>query len=87
MAAKARYGLPAWVGWSELDALALGEAEYIGIRQAAERLRREYARLTGASKPEPGAYRIRGRGDDRREGGAVLDDPPIYQSAISDRPA
>jgi len=31
--------------------LALGLAEYIGIRQDAERLRDDMARLTGASKP------------------------------------
>jgi hypothetical protein len=30
---------------------ALGDGEYIGMRTAAERLRDEYARLTGASKP------------------------------------
>jgi hypothetical protein len=29
--------------------LALGELEYIGMRTDAERLRAEYARLTGAS--------------------------------------
>jgi hypothetical protein len=31
--------------------LALGDGEYIGMRTAAERLRLEYARFTGASKP------------------------------------
>ena len=30
---------------------ALGDGEYIGMRIDAERLRAEYARLTGASKP------------------------------------
>jgi hypothetical protein len=30
---------------------AFGDAEYIGIRTAAERFRLEYARFTGASKP------------------------------------
>ena len=31
--------------------LVLGELEYIGIRQIADRFRAEYIRLTGASKP------------------------------------
>ena len=30
---------------------AFGDGEYIGMRIAAERLRDEYARFTGASKP------------------------------------
>ncbi len=30
---------------------AFGDGEYIGMRTAAERLRAEYARFTGASKP------------------------------------
>src|SRR5256885_16589227 len=51
IAAKARYGLAAGSGGRNSTRLAFGLAEYIGIRQAAERLRREYARFTGASYP------------------------------------
>src|SRR5216684_54221 len=51
MAANARYGLAAGSGGRNSTRLALGLAEYMGMRHAAERLRREYARLTGASKP------------------------------------
>ena len=36
---------------TEFVRFALGEGEYMGMRTAAERLRLEYARLTGASKP------------------------------------
>jgi len=36
---------------AELQALRLGRVEYIGKRIAALRLRLEYARFTGASKP------------------------------------
>jgi len=42
MGRKARYGLQLGSGGRNSTRLALGEAEYIGIRQAAERLRREY---------------------------------------------
>src|SRR6266566_2625633 len=51
MAANAMYGLAAGSGGRYSTRLALGLAEYIGMRHAAERLRREYARFTGASKP------------------------------------
>src|SRR5216684_6637747 len=51
MAANARYGLADGSGGRNSTRFALGLAEYIGMRQAALRLRREYARFTGASKP------------------------------------
>src|SRR5215471_11666475 len=51
MAANARYGLHDGSGVRNSMRLALGDAENIGMRIAAERLRDEYARFTGASKP------------------------------------
>ena len=49
MAEKARYGLHDGSGQRNSTRLALGLWEYSGIRHAAERLRCEYTRLTGAS--------------------------------------
>ena len=51
IAANARYGLHDGSGKRTSTRLALGEAEYIGMRHDAERLRLLSARLTGASKP------------------------------------
>src|SRR5207248_9427761 len=51
IAANARYGLQLGSGGRNSTRFAFGDAEYIGIRQAAERFRREYARFTGASNP------------------------------------
>src|SRR6266851_1835791 len=51
MAENARYGLQVGSGKRTSIRLALGDGEYIGMRTAAERLRLEYARLIGASKP------------------------------------
>src|SRR5216683_921702 len=51
IAAKARYGLQLGSGGRYSRRFALGEVEYIGMRIAAERLREEYARFTGASNP------------------------------------
>src|SRR5713226_9647711 len=51
IAENARYGLQVGTGKRTSIRLALGDGEYIGIRTAAERLRLEYARLIGASKP------------------------------------
>src|SRR5579864_4140392 len=51
IAEKARYGLQVGSGKRTSIRFALGDGEYIGIRTAAERLRLEYARLIGASKP------------------------------------
>jgi len=50
-AANAKYGLQLGSGGRNSMRFAFGLAEYIGMRQAAERLRREYARFTGASYP------------------------------------
>src|SRR2546421_12416688 len=51
IAANARYGLHDGSGERNSRRFALGLGEYIGMRIAAERLRDEYARFTGASKP------------------------------------
>src|ERR1700691_1560686 len=51
IAENARYGLQVGSGNRTSMRLALGDGEYIGIRTEAERLRDEYARLIGASKP------------------------------------
>ena len=51
IAANARYGLAVGSGARNSTRLAFGLLEYIGIRQMADRLRAEYMRLTGASKP------------------------------------
>ena len=50
-AAKVKYGLHDGSGGRNSSRFAFGEDENIGIRTAAERLRAEYARFTGASKP------------------------------------
>src|SRR5215813_10659004 len=51
MAANARYGFAAGSGGRNSTRFAFGLAEYIGMRHAADRFRREYARFTGASYP------------------------------------
>src|SRR5437773_2328523 len=51
IAAKAMYGLHDGSGGRYSRRLAEGLFEIIGMRIAADRLRREYARLTGASNP------------------------------------
>ncbi|CAB4546051.1 unannotated protein [freshwater metagenome] len=51
MAEKARYGLAEGSGTRNSMRLALGLLPVTGIRTEAERLRCEYTKLTGASKP------------------------------------
>src|SRR3990170_3697005 len=51
IAAKAMYPLQDGSGVRNSRRFAFGEAEYIGIRTAADRFRLEYARFTGASNP------------------------------------
>src|SRR5262249_61622953 len=51
IAAKPRYGFVSGSGKRTSIRFAAGDGEYIGMRIAAERLRDEYARFTGASKP------------------------------------
>src|SRR5699024_9097630 len=51
IAAKPKYGLPDGSGARNSMRFAFGFEPVIGIRIAAERLRCEYTRLIGASKP------------------------------------
>src|SRR5215471_9368768 len=88
IAAKAMYGLQLGSGGRNSTRLALGEAEYIGMRQAAERLRREYARLTGASKPGTRRlYEFVVGAMIAESAGPCLISPPMYHNAICERPA
>src|SRR5215475_3089488 len=88
IAAKAMYGLQLGSGGRNSTRFALGEAEYIGIRQAAERLRREYARLTGASNPGTRRlYELVVGAISAASAGPCLISPPIYHSAVCESPA
>src|SRR4029077_16925370 len=88
MAANAMYGLAAGSGGRNSTRFAFGLAEYIGMRQAAERLRREYARLTGASKPgTKRLYELVVGAMIAASAGPCLISPPIYHSAIWEIPA
>src|SRR5512133_1600081 len=88
IAANARYGLQLGSGGRNSTRFAFGDAEYIGMRHAAERLRREYARLTGASKPGTRRlYELVVGAIIADSAGPCLISPPMYQSAICDRPA
>src|SRR6516162_4125005 len=88
MAANAMYGLQLGSGGRNSTRLALGEAEYMGMRQAADRLRREYARFTGASKPGTRRlYEFVVGAMMAESAGPCLIRPPIYQRANCDKPA
>src|SRR5579859_7337595 len=88
IAAKAIYGLQLGSGGRNSTRLALGDAEYIGIRQAADRFRREYARFTGASKPGTRRlYEFVVGAMIAESAGPCLMSPPIYHSAICESPA
>src|SRR5664279_566507 len=82
MAAKARYGLQLGSGGRNSTRLALGEAEYMGMRTAADRLRREYARFTGASNPGTSRlYEFVVGAMIADSAGPCLISPPMYHSA------
>src|SRR5262249_17257637 len=88
IAAKAMYGLQLGSGGRNSTRFAFGEAEYIGIRHAAERLRREYARFTGASNPGTRRlYEFLVGAMLADSAGPCFSSPPIYHSAIWDSPA
>src|SRR5581483_4066220 len=88
IAAKAMYGLQLGSGGRNSTRLAFAEAEYIGIRHAAERLRREYARFTGASNPGTSLlYEFVVGAMIADSAGPCLISPPIYHNAISESPA
>src|ERR1700722_2052743 len=88
MAVKPRYGLQLGSGGRNSTRLALGEAEYIGMRHAAERFRLEYARFTGASKPGTSRlYELVVGAMIAARAGPCLIRPPTYQSANCEIPA
>src|SRR5437667_5314065 len=88
MAENAKYGLQLGSGGRNSTRLAFGDAEYIGIRHAAERLRREYARLTGASKPGTRRlYELVVGAMIADRAGPCLISPPIYHNASCESPA
>src|ERR1700688_528108 len=88
IAAKARYGFALGSGGRNSTRLAFGLAEYIGMRHAAERFRREYARFTGASNPGTRRlYEFVVGAMIAASAGPCLIRPPIYHSAICDIPA
>src|ERR1044071_6311528 len=88
IAANARYGLAAGSGGRNSTRFAFGLAEYIGMRHAAERFRREYARFTGASKPGTRRlYELVVGAMIAASAGPCLISPPMYHSAICESPA
>src|ERR1017187_9280958 len=88
IAANAKYGLQLGSGGRNSARLALGDAEYMGMRTAAERLRREYARFTGASNPGTSRlYEFVVGAIIAESAGPCLMSPPMYHSANCDNPA
>src|SRR5699024_9054115 len=86
-AAKHRYGLLDGSGMRNSTRLAFGELPAIGMRMHAERLRAEYTRLTGASKPGTSRWKELTDGLVKASSaGACLSSPPMYQRATSDSP-
>jgi len=68
--------------------LAFGFGEYMGIRQAADRFRAEYARFTGASKPGTNRrYELVVGAAKARMAGACFKMPPMAYNASWLRPA
>src|SRR5881392_4234195 len=87
IAANARYGLPEESGQRNSARLAFGLLPVIGMRTHAERLRCEYTRLTGASKPGTRRwYELTVGLVNASSDGAWCSSPPTYQRAVSDRP-
>src|ERR1700722_4557071 len=88
IAANAMYGLQLGSGGRNSMRLASGDAEYIGILHAAERLRREYARFTGASKPGTRRlYELVVGAMIAESAGPCFSNPPTYHRASCDMPA
>src|SRR5579872_2903262 len=88
IAAKAIYGLQLGSGGRNSTRFAPGATEYIGIRQAADRFRLEYARLTGASNPGVSRlYELVVGAIIAESAGPCLINPPTYHSANCDSPA
>src|SRR5215203_4579539 len=87
-AENARYGLHDGSGQRNSMRFALGLFEYKGMRTAAERLRCEYTRFTGASKPGTSRwYEFTVGFVNASSDGVCASRPPIYQRAVSDNPA
>src|SRR5207249_4009674 len=87
-AEKARYGFAAESGVRNSIRFAFGLAEYVGIRIAAERLRAEYARLTGASNPGTSRLKLFVVGLVKQvSADACFKIPPMKKSAFSLNPA
>src|SRR6266702_4431534 len=85
IAAKARYALADGSGQRNSTRLAFGESEYIGMRAAAERLRCDIARLTGASYPGTRRlYELVVGAQKAISAGACCSKPPMYQRHMSD---
>src|SRR5690348_6403410 len=88
IAENARYGLHDGSGGRNSTRFALGLAEYIGMRTAAERFRREYARFTGASKPGTSRlYEFVVGAMNAASAAACFSNPPMYHSAVWLSPA
>ena len=67
---------------------AFGFVPVIGMRMAAERLPAEYTRLIGASKPLTSRrYEFVDGFVKARTALACFSRPPMYQRAVSERPA
>ena len=67
---------------------AFGLFEYSGMRTAADRLRCEYTRFTGASYPGTSRlYELTVGLVKASSDGACVSSPPMYQRAMSDSPA
>src|SRR6266545_618456 len=88
IAENARYGLHDGSGTRNSTRLALALVPVTGIRAQAERLRCEYTRLTGASKPGTSRRKELTVGQVKAHRlGAWCSRPPMYQRAMSDSPA
>src|SRR5580693_7989176 len=88
IAANAMYGLQLGSGGRNSTRFDFCDVEYMGIRQAADRLRREYARFTGASKPGMSRlYEFVVGAMIAERAGPCLISPPTYHKAACDRPA
>src|SRR3954451_410648 len=88
IAENARYGLQDGSGTRNSARLALALVPVTGMRVQADRLRCEYTRLTGASKPGTRRrYELTVGLVNASSDGAWCSRPPMYQRAVSDRPA
>src|SRR5215468_2304567 len=88
IADHARYPLQLGSGQRNSMRLAFGFFEYIGMRMAADRLRAESARLTGASNPGTSRrYELVVGAAKARIAGAGFRRPPAAHSPRSLRPA